>query len=335
MLHDPAGPRPATFAAADSRRRIAPYAFVAVVLFCLSPYATPGLALGLGIGLALSVGNPWPTPIRKSTKLLLQVSVVLLGFGMDLSVVLSAARQGFLLAAATILLTFALGAFLRRVLRLRRSTATLLSAGTAICGGSAIAAVGLAIDAAEPEVSVALGTVFMLNAVALYLFPPLGHWLGLSQVQFGTWSGIAIHDLSSVVGAASAYGQVALQTATAVKLSRTLWIMPVALLAGLLVSRAAPGGGATRRGRTSVPWFVGLFVLASLASTFLPAVHRAAPLLQGTARTGMTLSLLCIGSGLSADSLRTVGIRPLLHGLALWLVVSIVSLGALRWYPWM
>jgi uncharacterized integral membrane protein (TIGR00698 family) len=310
---------------------MAPSAFVAVGLFCLTPFASPGLALGLGIGLALSVGNPWPTPIKRSTKGLLQVSVVLLGFGTDLSAVLASARQGFLLAAATILLTFVLGALMRRALRLTRSTATLLSAGTAICGGSAIAAVGLVIGAGEAEISVALGTVFLLNAVALYLFPLLGHWLGLTQVQFGTWSGIAIHDLSSVVGAASAYGQVALQTATAVKLSRTLWIMPVALIAGLSVPRNLTGHEGAPPRRASVPWFVGLFLLASLASTFFPAVHRAAPMLQGAARTGMTLTLLLIGSGLSAASLRRVGVRPFLHGLTLWLVISVVSLGALRW----
>jgi uncharacterized membrane protein YadS len=170
-----------------------------------------------------------------------------------------------------------------------------------------------------------------LNAVALYLFPPLGHWLGLTQVQFGTWSGIAIHDLSSVVGAAAAYGQVALQTATAVKLSRTLWIMPVALIAGLSMAQNLTGHEGAAPRRVSVPWFVGLFLLASLASTFFPAVHRAAPILQGAARTGMTLTLLLIGSGLSAASLREVGIRPFLHGLTLWLVISVVSLGALRW----
>jgi uncharacterized integral membrane protein (TIGR00698 family) len=331
MQHASVYPQTMASAPACSETRLAglaPYALVALGLFCLTPYATPGLALGLGIGLALSLGNPWPKQIRRSTKGLLQSSVVLLGFGMDLSSVFAAARSGFLLAAGTILLTFTLGAFLRRALRLRRSTATLLSAGTAICGGSAIAAVGLAITAAEAEISVALGTVFMLNAVALYLFPLLGHWLGLSQVQFGTWSGIAIHDLSSVVGAASAYGQVALQTATAVKLSRTLWIMPVALLAGLAIPRSARGNEKTAIRKVSVPWFVGLFLLASLASTFLPVVHRAAPILQGAARGGMKIALLWIGCGLSAASLRGVGIRPLIHGLSLWLVISIVSLGA-------
>lgn len=260
---EPAGQRPADSDAAESGPWIAPYAFVTAGLFCLTPYATPGLALGLGIGLALSVGNPWPKPIKRSTRVVLQVSVVLLGFGMDLSAVLAAARQGFLLAAATILLTFVLGALLRRALRLKRSTTILLSAGTAICGGSAIAAVALAIDAAEAEVSVALGTVFTLNAVALYLFPPLGHWLGLSQIQFGTWSGIAIHDLSSVVGAASAYGQVALQTATAVK-----------AVAHALDHAGRPAGGAAglpgrNRARKGLAWkSLGALVCRAVPASF-------------------------------------------------------------------
>jgi uncharacterized integral membrane protein (TIGR00698 family) len=306
--------------------------FAAAAIFCLTPYASPGLALALGVGLACTLGNPWPALVRRVTRPLLQVSVVLLGFGMSLVAVLTAGREGFLLAAATILLTFLASAVFRRALRLAPSTAVLLSAGTAICGGSAIAAVGLAITAAESEMSVALGTVFLLNAVALYLFPLLGHALGLSQHQFGTWSGIAIHDVSSVVGAASAYGQQALQTATAVKLSRTLWIVPIALAAGVLVRPTGdglPAGG--RRHTLVVPWFVGLFVLASLAGTLLPSVHRAAATLQAAARTGMTLTLLLIGASLSRSSLRAVGVRAVVHGLALWLLVGLVSLAAVVW----
>jgi uncharacterized integral membrane protein (TIGR00698 family) len=329
-----AGRRPFAFASALLGGRFQQLAFVTAALFCLTPFASPGLALGLGLILALAIGNPFPKFVKKTTKPLLQVSVVLLGFGMNLFAVLAAGRHGFLLAAATISLTFLLGAALRRVDAVKRSTATLLSAGTAICGGSAIAAVGLAITAAEAEMSVALGTVFMLNAVALYVFPVLGHAMGLSQVEFGTWAGIAIHDVSSVVGAASAYGQEALQTATAVKLSRTLWIVPVAFIAGVMMKRraAARGTASAGPGKVTIPWFIGLFLLASLASTFLPPVHLAAPVLQRVARTGMTLTLLLIGAGLSRASLRSVGIRPVLHGLALWLVIAVVSLVALRWF---
>ena len=307
------------------------FALAASVLFCLTPWSSPGLALAIGVALALSLGNPWPSQVTRVSRPLLQVSVVLLGFGMNLSALAGAARQGFELAALSIGATFLLGAMLGRLLRVQRSTSTLVSAGTAICGGSAIAAVGLAITAAEGEMSVALGTVFLLNGVALYVFPPLGHLLGLSQVQFGVWAGIAIHDVSSVVGAASTYGAVALQTATAVKLSRTLWIIPVALAAGLMARRPEGGQGRNPQVRIAVPWFVGLFVLASLSSTWLGPVHRAAPVLTGMARTGMTLTLLLVGVSLSRASLARVGIRPVLHGLALWLVVSGGSLAVLRW----
>jgi uncharacterized integral membrane protein (TIGR00698 family) len=332
MHCEPACQPSAASVAAASGHPYVQAAFLLAVFFCLTPYASPGLALGLGLAMALLLGNPWPKLAKSGTRLLLQFSVVLLGFGMNLAAVLAAARHGFLLAAATIALTFLLGAVLRRVLQLQRSTATLLSAGTAICGGSAIAAVGLAITAAEAEMSVALGTVFMFNAVALYLFPPLGHLMGLSQVQFGTWSGIAIHDLSSVVGAASAYGQEALQTATAVKLSRTLWIIPVACLCGMVIRRPDGGPLPAARRKITIPWFVGLFLLAALARTFFVPVQRVAPMLQVAAKMGMTLALLLIGSGLSRASLRAVGIKPVLHGLALWLAISVVSFVALRWF---
>ena len=310
---------------------VAKLAFLAVALFCLTPYGSPGIALAAGLALALTLGNPFPLSIKRVSKPLLQISVVLLGFGMNLHAMFAAARHGFLLALATIALTFLLGAGLRRVLHLERSTATLVSAGTAICGGSAIAAIAVSIGAVEAEISVAMGTVFLLNAVALYVFPVLGHAMALSQGQFGAWSGIAIHDVSSVVGAASAYGQEALQTATAVKLSRTLWIIPVALIAGLTQRGSITPSAKTPAAKVPVPWFIGLFVLASVASTFLAPVHEVAPLLQTAAKTGMTLTLLLIGTSLSRASLKAVGIRPILQGLALWLVISSVSLIALRW----
>ena len=216
------------------------------VLVALSPFATPGFALAVGLVLALTTGNPWPGQARAISKPLLQGSVVFLGFGTNLVAVLGAARQGLAIAAVTIGLTFLLGAALRRLLQVKPMTATLLSAGTAICGGSAIAAVAAATAAAEAEIAVALGTVFMMNAVALFVFPPLGHLLGLTQAQFGTWAGIAIHDVSSVVAAASVYGPEALQTATVVKLSRTLWIIPVALAARYVMLRGTRAGGRRR-----------------------------------------------------------------------------------------
>jgi uncharacterized integral membrane protein (TIGR00698 family) len=289
------------------------------------------MALAVGLGLALTLGNPFPGMTKKVGKPLLQISVVLLGFGMNLYAIWAAAREGFVLALATILVTFLLGALLRRWLRLRHSTATLISAGTAICGGSAIAAVALAIGAAEAEISVAMGTVFLLNAVALYLFPMLGHALGMSEVQFGTWSGIAIHDVSSVVGAASSYGILALQTATAVKLSRTLWIIPVAFIVGWIRRPETKESATTQRRRITIPWFIGLFVLASVASTFVAPVHVVAPWLQIAAKSGMALTLFLIGASLSRSSLKAVGVGPVVQGLTLWIVISVTSLAALRW----
>lgn len=307
--------------------------WLVAVLFCLTTYASPGLALALGLGLVLILGNPYPRIEKKVSKPLLQGSVILLGFGMNLYGILATARQGFLLAALTIGLTFLLGGLLQRILRLPRSTATLVSAGTAICGGSAIAAVSLAIAATETEISIAMGTVFLLNAVALYLFPLLGHTLGLTPVQFGTWSGIAMHDVSSVVGAASTFGQQALETATTVKLARTLWIIPVALIAGLIMRSPVEQSGVVQSRKIHIPWFIGLFLLASIASTFMAPVHKITPALLIIAKTGMTLTLFFIGTSLSWAALKKVGYKPVLLGLILWLVISLVSLIILRFFP--
>ena len=204
--------------------------FILLVLICLSPYGSPPLALTLGLAIALTIGNPFPELGGKPTKYLLQVSVVLLGFGMNLGAVVKAGKDGILFTIATIFGTLMLGAFVGKLLNVRAKTSTLISSGTAICGGSAIAAVAPAIDADKDEMSVSLGIVFVLNSVALFLFPLIGHALNLSQNQFGVWSAIAIHDTSSVVGASSVYGPESLAIATTVKLARALWIAPVALI---------------------------------------------------------------------------------------------------------
>ncbi|MGH9393643.1 MAG: YeiH family protein, partial [Terriglobales bacterium] len=262
--------------------------FAAAAVFCLTPWASPGLALALGMLLALTVENPYLRRSRPFAKHSLQVSVVLLGFGMNLGAVARAGERGMGLALLTISGTFLLAALLAGWLRIPSRVSILIAAGTAICGGSAIAAVSAVVDAAEAEMSVAMGTVFLLNAVALYLFPRLGHWLGLSQVQFGTWAGMAIHDISSVVGAASTYGLAALQTATAVKLSRALWIVPVALLAGWKFKPAIAGAAAKRK--LQIPWFIGCFLLASLARTLLPPLAAWGPALSRLAVIGLTLT---------------------------------------------
>jgi uncharacterized integral membrane protein (TIGR00698 family) len=296
--------------------------------FCLTPWASPPLALALGGVLALTHENPFARLSKKVSAKLLQVCVVFLGFGMDLPVVLRTGLEGVGLAAATIAITLGLGWALGNWLGIDRKVSALISAGTAICGGSAIAAVGSVIGVAEGEISVALGTVFILNAVALYVFPVVGHAFGLSQVQFGTWAGIAIHDISSVVGASAHYGLEALQTATAVKLSRALWIIPVSLAAAAMfrarkTDRQTP---TQRQSKLQVPWFIGFFLLASVARSFVPGMAGIAPALGHVATTGLTLTLFLIGAGLSAKTLRAVGWRPFLQGVALWLFVSVVSL---------
>ncbi len=323
-----------------SGKKIGVILFCCCLIFCLTPWSSPGISLALGLGIALTLGNPLPKVTQKVSKPLLQISVILLGFGMNLYVMLGAAKEGFWLAAATILMTFTIGYVLHKLLKIEKSTSTLLSAGTAICGGSAIAAVALAIAAAEAEISVALGTVFMLNAVALYIFPMLGHAMDLSQAQFGTWSGIAIHDVSSVVGAASSYGQVALQTATAVKLSRTLWIIPVALLAGMAFkkntddNRAANLNGAPVKkslfSRITIPWFIAFFVLASCLRTFVPGIELISGNIVTLARVGMTITLFLIGVTLSRAAIKSVGVKAVLQGVTLWLAISTVSLLVIR-----
>ncbi len=307
--------------------------FICAAAFCLTPWASPPVALTLGAFLALTHENPFAHLGKKASATLLQVCVVLLGFGMDLPVVLRAGASGAGFAAVTIAATLGLGWWLGKILGILSKTSALISAGTAICGGSAIAAVGSVIGVAEGEITVAMGTVFILNAVALYLFPVLGHTMHMSQAQFGTWAGVAIHDISSVVGAASQYGLSALQTATAVKLSRALWIIPVAFGAayafrpGKHVAASIHDLVPAEKPKIKVPWFVGLFLLASVLRSYVPGVAAAAPGLSHMATVGLTLTLFLIGAGLSARTLRTVGWRPLLQGVLLWLFISVASLG--------
>lgn len=300
--------------------------FPLLALACASPWLSPPTALALGIAFALLIGNPYARASRKASKWLLQASVVALGFGMNLHVVMRVGLQGFWFAAATIAGTWTVGHFLGRALGIRAKTANLVCAGTAICGGSAIAAVGTVIEAGEAELSVALGTVFLLNAVALFLFPLLGHLLGLSQDQFGTWAGVAIHDISSVVGASAHYGTRALQVATAVKLSRALWIIPVSLAASWIHRRfsAAPHEG--QKGKVTIPWFIGLFMLASLARTLSPTVAHIAPVITEGAEKALTLTLFLIGAGLARHTLKAVGWRPLVMGVVLWAGISVSAL---------
>ena len=303
--------------------------FILLVIFLLSPYGSPPIALAIGLALAFTVGNPYPQLSGKPTKYLLQTAVVLLGFGMNLDAIYRAGRDGILFTIVTIFGTLALGYLVGRMLAVKRNTSALISAGTAICGGSAIAAVGPAINAEHDEMSVSLGTVFVLNSVALFLFPILGHALGLSENQFGVWAAIAIHDTSSVVGAAQAYGAEALATATTVKLARALWIAPLALMFAFLY-RKADGASKTK---VAIPWFIFLFIAAAAVRSYAPAFILPSMFdsLVNLAKAGMTITLFLIGVSLSPQTLKAVGIRPLVQGLFLWIVISAAGLVAV-WY---
>jgi len=305
--------------------------FLGAAGFCLTPWASPPVALMLGIVLALTHENPFHRISRPAAKHLLEVSVIMLGFGMDLAVVLKAGSSGALFAIGSITATFVLGYFLGQWLKIPIKASALISAGTAICGGSAIAAVSSVINAAESEISVAMGTVFVLNAIALFVFPPLGQALHLTQTQFGTWSGVAIHDISSVVGAASHYGQGALYVATAVKLSRALWIVPISLAAGYMFQHQHTQSGQKVSHKPQVPWFIGLFILASIARTLVPEIASWSPVLTKISEVGLTLTLFLIGAGLSRQTLKAVGWKPMVQGVVLWVFISTTSLGVILW----
>jgi uncharacterized integral membrane protein (TIGR00698 family) len=265
----------------------------------------------------LSFVHPYQADSRNLSKFLLQASVVGLGFGMNLHEVLRAGRSGFVYTAASISFALIFGLLAGLLLRVNRTASILISTGTAICGGSAIAAIAPIIGANDEEMAVSLGTVFILNSIALLIFPPLGWALHLTQQQFGLWAALAIHDTSSVVGAASRYGPVALVIGTTVKLTRALWIVPVAIGAAVL-----------KRSKTRIqwPWFILFFCLAAVANTYLPAFTNLWHVLSNLGKLGLTATLYLIGTGISRATLREVGWPPLLQGIILWILVGVTSL---------
>lgn len=294
--------------------------FIIAVVLCLTPYISPPVGLLMGLMIAQFVGHPWLHLNHRATHLLLQASVVGLGFGMNLHHALQAGKQGLLFTIASITVTLLLGYLLGRWLKIDGKTAYLIATGTAICGGSAIAAIAPVIKAEEKQISVALGTVFILNSVALFTYPEVGHYLNLSQTQFGLWCAVAIHDTSSVVGAAGKYGAVALETATTVKLARALWIIPVALVSALIFKN--------RSNTVSIPYFILLFVITMALNTYIPFIKIISPFMVAIARAGLTLTLFLIGAGLSRKVLTTVGLKPFLQGIVLWLAISGTALWA-------
>lgn len=295
--------------------------FVGLAVLCLLPFISPPLALLMGLIVANLMGNPFVTQTAKLSKLLLQISVMGLGFGMYVFSAIKAGSQGLLFTVLTILGTLLAGYLIGQMLKVDKNTTHLVSSGTAICGGSAIAAVAPVINASREQISVALGAVFILNAIALFIFPVIVKAFDLSQVQFGMWSAIAIHDTSSVVGAASSYGPQTLEVATTIKLARALWIIPVSLVFGFIYRKQS--------GKGKIPWFIGFFMLAMILNTYFTPVQFLSPYLVTLAKAGLTLTLFLIGSSLTVSQLRTVGIRPFILAVSLWLIISVASLGVI------
>ena len=295
--------------------------FILCLLISASGFISPPVALTMGLVFGLTLHHPYSGLAKKFSKFLLQASVVGLGFGMNLHQVVQAGRSGFVYTMLGISFALLAGMGLGALLSVERVPAFLISTGTAICGGSAIAAVGPITQASDEEMAVALGTVFVLNSVALLIFPAIGTGLRLTQSQFGLWAALAIHDTSSVVGAAAKYGAVALAIATTVKLARALWIVPLSLATAIVRGAKA---------RIQWPWFIGLFCLAAVCNTYLPAGNHAYSLAVKLAKIGLTATLFLIGSGISVATIKRVGHRPLLQGIILWLLVSVGSLWLIR-----
>jgi uncharacterized integral membrane protein (TIGR00698 family) len=300
------------------------------LLLAGSGLVSPPVALVGGVAFGFLLVHPYRTEASTMAKLLLQVSVILLGFGMNLNQVIHAGKSGFFYTAISISSAVVLGLLLGKILRVGGKASYLITLGTSICGGSAIAAIAPILDANEEEISVSMGTVFLLNSVALILFPLIGWWLHLSQNQFGLWAALAIHDTSSVVGAAAKYGPQALAVGATVKLARALWIVPVSLVTAAYVGRTQPENGASlRRAKVKVPWFIFLFVGASVLSTYLPRFTASFRDLNLLGKSGLTATLFLIGTSLSKTTLKAVGMKPLLQGVILWVIVGTASLIAI------
>lgn len=297
-----------------------------IILLFLVPFLSPATALLTGLIVAFTIGNPFIQHNKIFTKILLQASVVGLGFGMNLQEAAEAGKTGFWFTLVSIAMTMALGMWIGKLLKVNTGTRTLISGGTAICGGSAIAAIGPVIKADDNDMTVALGTIFTLNAIALFIFPPLGDMLKMTDTEFGYWCAIAIHDTSSVVGAAAERSELALQIATTTKLIRALWIIPLSLIISVIYNRSNKNEG---KGKISIPWFIFLYIIAMVIATYIPQGKEIYAQTVSIAKYGMYYTLFLIGSGLSWKSLKHVGFRPILTGIILWIVISVLSATAI------
>ncbi len=292
--------------------------FMVLAALCLSPLVSSPIALALGFALTIFIGNPFEKHLHQYIHLLLQISIVGLGFGLKLDEALHAGKTGLTLTVISIVTVMVFGYFLGKVFRLERPLSYLLSAGTAICGGSAIAAVTPIIKPDTKQISLALAIVFTLNSIALFIYPAIGHLLNLSQEQFGLWCAVGIHDTSSVVGAAGKYGDEALKIATTVKLARALWIIPVSVITMFIFK--------TKDSKIKIPWFIGYFIIAILLNTYFPFFDRFSDFITVSAKSGLNLTLFFIGSTLSIRTLKTIGFKPLFTAVLLWGIISIGSL---------
>ena len=291
--------------------------FIILAALCFFPIVSPPIALFLGIIFVNIFGQVFNAD--KIIKIVLQVSIIGLGFGINLKQALQAGSEGFLFTVFSITLIVVLGIVLGYIFRIDKIITQLISFGTAICGGSAIAAIAPILKADGKQTSVSLGIIFLLNALALFIFPEIGQYFHLSQNQFGIWSAIAIHDTSSVVGAASKYGHEALQTATTVKLARALWIIPISFVLSFLNKSG---------GKIKIPYFIGFFVLAILVNSYFPAIKEVTNYVVDFSKSSLKVALFLIGTGLSFQNLKNIGIKPLLLGIILWVVISVISLFA-------
>ena len=293
--------------------------YLILAFLCLTPYITAPIALFLGLVFALTLGSPFPAFNKKASKYLLQISVVGLGFGMNLLDSVKAGSDGMLFTLFSVVSVMVIGILVGKWLNIGKVPSYLIASGTAICGGSAIAAVGPIAKANESEMSVSLATIFVLNAVALFLFPVLGHWLNLTQHQFGLWAAIAIHDTSSVVGAGATFGEEALKVATTVKLTRALWIIPLSVFTSFYFK--------SKGDKITIPWFILFFVLAMVLNTYVNIPKSITHEIVSVSRQSLTLTLFFIGAGLSRSTIKSVGVKPLVLGVTLWFFIALISLG--------